>query len=39
MPAARFEIQLEGGEVTLVVTSLPPAMQQVLAEAYAELLG
>ena len=39
MPAASFDVQEDTDRVKLVVTSLPPAMQQVISQSYGDLLN
>ena len=38
-PAARFEVQKTAGGAILVISALPPAMQQLMRDAYQELLS
>ncbi len=39
MPAAKFEITEGGDDLTLVITALPPAVQQLFQKSYADLLS
>lgn len=38
LPAARFELERRDSGIQLTVTSLPPAVRQMLKESYSELL-
>ncbi len=38
MPAAHYSYEKRGGEIVLTVSSLPPALKQVLTDSYQELL-
>jgi hypothetical protein len=38
MPAAQFQVESVGQDIKLIVTSLPPAVRQMLAAQYQDIL-